>query len=214
VIINKPAGLVVHLWSSRGTLVNALLAHCQTLPGIGECSVLELSIVWIRIRLVWWWLPKQTLQHLQAQLKAKTARREYLGVVYGLPSAESGTINLPIGRHPVDRKKWLSYPSRKADALPLLTGKSKKDWNYTDALPVRNRSHPSNSRPQRPNRSSIVGDPVYSSTRSVGVNLSGQALHAWRESAASGVWTVDWGAPPPTDVYHPASNPPTNCHPP
>jgi 23S rRNA pseudouridine1911/1915/1917 synthase len=86
IIINKPAGLVVHPAAGHqdGTLVNALLAHCPLAeiggvqrPGIvhrldkdttGAIAIAKTDIAH---------------QHLQAQLKAKTARREYLGIVYG-----------------------------------------------------------------------------------------------------------------------------------
>ena len=109
IIINKPAGLVVHPapGHSQGTLVNALLAHCPDLTGIG--GIQRPGIVHR--------LDKDTtgamviaktdhaFQHLQAQLKAKTARREYWGLVYGTPKTQSGTVDLPIGRHPRDRQK-------------------------------------------------------------------------------------------------------------
>ena len=88
-ILNKPAGLVVHPAPGHpeGTLVNALIAHCRDLPGIG--GVQRPGIVHrldkdttgaIAIAKT-----DQAHQYLQAQLKAKTARREYLGVVYGVP---------------------------------------------------------------------------------------------------------------------------------
>ena len=109
IILNKPAGLVVHPAPGHpdGTLVNALLAHCPNLPGIG--GVQRPGIVHR--------LDKDTTgaiviaktdrayQHLQAQLQAKTARREYLGLIYGVPKTDTGSINLPIGRNPQDRKK-------------------------------------------------------------------------------------------------------------
>lgn len=46
-------------------------------------------------------------QDLRSQIQAKTAVREYWGIVCGSFTANEGTIDLPIGRHPVDRKKWL-----------------------------------------------------------------------------------------------------------
>lgn len=188
IIINKPAGLVVHpaVGHESGTLVNALLAHCSNLAGIG--GVQRPGIVHrldkdttgaIAIAKT-----DQAHQHLQAQLKAKTARRQYLGVVYGSPSADSGTINQPIGRHPVDRKKMAIVPVEKG-GRPAVTHWHVKErlGNYTlihfqletgRTHQIRVHSaymgHP------------IVGDPVYSSGRSVGVNLSGQALHAWKLS--------------------------------
>jgi 23S rRNA pseudouridine1911/1915/1917 synthase len=186
IIINKPAGLVVHPAAGHesGTLVNALLAHCQNLAGIG--GVQRPGIVHR--------LDKDTTgaiaiaktdfahQHLQAQLKAKTARRQYLGLVYGSPSVQSGTIDQPIGRHLVDRKKMAVVPVEKG-GRPAVTHWQVQErlGNYTlmhfqletgRTHQIRVHSaylgHP------------IVGDPVYSSGHSLGVNLPGQALHAWR----------------------------------
>ena len=186
IIVNKPAGLVVHPAAGHesGTLVNALLAHCQNLAGIG--GVQRPGIVHrldkdttgaIAIAKT-----DQAHQHLQAQLKAKTARREYLGVVYGATSSDNGTIDQPIGRHPVDRKKMAVVPLEKGGRLAVTHWQvQERLGNYTlmyfqletgRTHQIRVHSayigHP------------IVGDPVYSAGRSVGVNLPGQALHAWR----------------------------------
>jgi 23S rRNA pseudouridine1911/1915/1917 synthase len=186
IIVNKPAGLVVHPAAGHesGTLVNALLAHCQNLAGIG--GVQRPGIVHrldkdttgaIAIAKT-----DQAHQHLQAQLKAKTARREYLGVVYGATSSDNGTIDQPIGRHPVDRKKMAVVPVEKGGRLAVTHWQvQERLGNYTlmyfqletgRTHQIRVHSayigHP------------IVGDPVYSAGRSVGVNLPGQALHAWR----------------------------------
>jgi 23S rRNA pseudouridine1911/1915/1917 synthase len=186
IIINKPADLVVHPAAGHesGTLVNALLAHCSNLAGIG--GVQRPGIVHrldkdttgaIAIAKT-----DQAHQHLQAQLKAKTARRQYLGVVYGAPSSNSGTIDQPIGRHPVDRKKMAVVPIEKGGRLATTHWQiQERLGNYTlihfqletgRTHQIRVHSayigHP------------IVGDSVYSTSRSIGVNLSGQALHAWR----------------------------------
>ncbi|HEY9666611.1 MAG TPA: RluA family pseudouridine synthase [Coleofasciculaceae cyanobacterium] len=205
IIINKPAGLVVHPAAGHesGTLVNALLAHCPDLAGIG--GVQRPGIVHrldkdttgaIAIAKT-----DQAHQHLQAQLKAKTAKRQYLGVVYGSPSADSGTINQPIGRHPVDRKKMAVIPVEKGARSAVTHWQVKERLgNYTlihfqletgRTHQIRVHSayigHP------------IVGDPVYSSGRSVGVNLTGQALHAWKLSLqhpVSGEW-IEVTAPLP-----------------
>jgi 23S rRNA pseudouridine1911/1915/1917 synthase len=185
IIINKPAGLVVHPAAGHpdGTLVNALLAHCPLAaiggvqrPGIvhrldkdttGAIAIAKTDIAH---------------QHLQAQLKTKTARREYLGIVYGVPSTEIGTIDLPIGRHPTDRKK-MAVVSVEKGGRPAITHWTIKErlGNYclihyqletgrTHQIRVHTAEikHP------------IVGDPIYSSNRSIGINLTGQALHAWR----------------------------------
>lgn len=186
IIINKPAGLVVHPAPGHpnGTLVNALLAHCQNLPGIG--GVQRPGIVHR--------LDKDTTgaivvaktehahQNLQAQLKAKTARREYLGIVYGAPKTEQGTINLPIGRHPSDRKKMAVVPIEK-NGREAFTHWSTKErlGNYT-LMHFRletGRTHQIRVHSAQIGHP-IVGDPLYSSARSIGVRLSGQALHAWQ----------------------------------
>ena len=185
IIINKPAGLVVHPapGHSDDTLVNALLAHCENLSGIG--GVQRPGIVHR--------LDKDTSgaivvaktdhahQHLQGQIQAKTARRDYLGIIYGVPKTESGTIDAPIARHPHDRKKMAIVPVEKGGRLAVTHWQIKERLgNYTlihfqletgRTHQIRLHSayigHP------------IVGDPVYSSGRSLGVNLPGQALHAW-----------------------------------
>ncbi|BAZ70053.1 MAG: RluA family pseudouridine synthase [Pelatocladus maniniholoensis HA4357-MV3] len=185
-ILNKTAGLVVHPAPGHpdGTLVNAILAHCPNLPGIG--GVQRPGIVHR--------LDKNTTgaiaiaktelahQHLQAQLKAKTAQREYLGVIYGVPKTESGTVDLPIGRHPVDRKK-MAVVSTEKGGRPAVT-----HWRILERLGnytlmhfqlETGRTHQIRVHSAHVGHP-IVGDPVYSSGRSVGVNLPGQALHAWR----------------------------------
>jgi 23S rRNA pseudouridine1911/1915/1917 synthase len=184
-IINKPAGLVVHPAPGhpQGTLVNAILAHCPTLPGIG--GVQRPGIVHrldkdttgaIAIAKT-----DQAHQHLQAQLKAKTARREYLGVVHGSPQTESGTIDLPIGRHPIDRKKMAVVPVDSGRAARTLWQVQERLGNYTlmHFQLETGRTHQIRVHSAHIGHP-IVGDPVYSSGRSVGVNLPGQALHALR----------------------------------
>ncbi|MHC5675477.1 RluA family pseudouridine synthase [Nostoc sp.] len=185
-ILNKPAGLVVHPAPGHpdGTLVNALLAHCPNLPGIG--GVQRPGIVHR--------LDKDTTgaiaiaktdiahRHLQAQLKAKTARREYLGVVYGAPKTETGTIDLPIGRHPQDRKKMAIIPVEEGGRVAVT------HWQVLERLGnftlihfqlETGRTHQIRVHSAKMGHP-IVGDRVYSSGHSVGVNLPGQALHAWR----------------------------------
>ncbi len=185
-IINKAAGLVVHPAPGHpdGTLVNALLAHCPNLPGIG--GVQRPGIVHR--------LDKDTTgaiaiaktelahQNLQAQLKAKTARREYLGVVYGAPKTEKGIIDLPIGRHPVDRKKMAIVSLDKGGRIAITHWRiQERLGNYTlmHFQLETGRTHQIRVHSTQIGHP-IVGDPIYGSGRSIGVNLSGQALHAWR----------------------------------
>jgi 23S rRNA pseudouridine1911/1915/1917 synthase len=207
IIINKPAGLVVHPapGNETGTLVHALLFHCQNLSGIG--GVQRPGIVHR--------LDKDTTgaivvakndyahQHLQAQIKAKTAKREYLGLVYGAPKTETGTINLPIGRHPVERKKMAVIPIEKGGRNAVT------HWQIVERLGnyslIHFRLETGRTHQIRVHSSQIghpiVGDPLYSSGRSIGVNLSGQVLHAWKLSLQHPVSgeTIEAIAPLPTD---------------
>ena len=206
-IINKPAGLVVHPapGHSEGTLVNALLAHCPNLPGIG--GVQRPGIVHR--------LDKDTTgaiaiaktdfaqQHLQAQLKAKTARREYLGIVYGAPRLPNGTVDLPIGRHPTDRKKMAIVSVEKGGRTAITHWQVKERLgNYTlvHFQLETGRTHQIRVHSAHIGHS-IVGDPIYGSGRSIGVNLSGQALHAWRlklQHPLTGE-AIEVTAPPPAE---------------
>ncbi|MBD2444039.1 RluA family pseudouridine synthase [Dolichospermum sp. FACHB-1091] len=186
IILNKPAGLVVHPAPGHpeGTLVNAILAHCPNLPGIGGIQrpgiVHRLdkdttgAIVIAKTDLAY--------QHLQAQLQAKTARREYLGLVYGVPKTETGSIDLPIGRNPQDRKK-MGIVSIEDGGRAAIT-----HWRVQERLAnytlihfqlETGRTHQIRVHSAKIGHP-IVGDPLYSSAHSIGVNLPGQALHAWK----------------------------------
>lgn len=186
IIINKPAGLVVHPAPGHdsGTLVNALLFHCADLAGIG--GVQRPGIVHR--------LDKDTTgvlvvaktdfaqANLQAQLKAKTARREYLAIVHGVPKTETGIINLPVGRHPIDRKKMAVIPIEKGGREAVTHWQIlERIGNYTL---MQFRLETGRTHQIRVHTSylgyPILGDPVYSCDRSIGINLPGQMLHAHR----------------------------------
>ena len=109
-VVNKPQGMVVHPAAGNpdGTLVNALLYHCRgSLSGIG--GVLRPGIVH-RIDkdtsglLI---VAKNDAAHrsLAAQIKAHSFTRIYEAVVHGNLPQDSGIVDAPIGRHPVERKK-------------------------------------------------------------------------------------------------------------
>ena len=110
IVINKPKGMVVHPapGNEHGTLVNALLWHCRgNLSGVG--GVIRPGIVH-RIDKDTTGLivaAKNDAAHifLSEQLKSHGISREYHALVTGGFSSDSGTVDLPIGRHPTDRKR-------------------------------------------------------------------------------------------------------------
>jgi len=117
IVIDKPAGLVVHPGPGhlRGTLVNALLAHCGDLAGIG--GVLRPGIVHRLDRgtsgvMV---AAKHDAAHLalSEQFRDHSIERVYHAWVRGVPREEEGRVDRPIGRHPRDRKR-MSVAARRA----------------------------------------------------------------------------------------------------
>jgi len=121
VVVNKPAGMVVHpgAGNAGGTLVNALLGHCHDLSGIG--GELRPGIVH-RIDkdtsgiLV---VAKNDQAHrsLSKQFKEHTVKRVYLALVFGSPKSDKGKIETIIGRHPVDRKRMSGLARRGKQAV-------------------------------------------------------------------------------------------------
>lgn len=109
VVIDKPPGMVVHPspGHSGGTLVNALMHHCPDLagisgslrPGIVHRLDKDTSGVLVAAK------NGMAMQHLAAQFKSRQVRKSYLALVYGVPESDFGMVDLPIGRHPADRKK-------------------------------------------------------------------------------------------------------------
>ncbi len=183
-VVNKPKGMVVHPapGNREGTLVNALLYHCGgSLSGIN--GVLRPGIVH-RIDkdtsglLI---VAKNDLSHgrLAQQIKEHSFTREYQAVVYGGFSEDTGTVDAPIGRHPVDRKRMAvlqgSPAARNAVThfsvvtryrgfthlrLRLETGRTHQIRVHMAYL-----GHP------------VAGDPVYGPKKVI-ASLKGQCLHA------------------------------------
>lgn len=188
-VVNKPAGMVVHPAPGhpKGTLVNAVLAHCgDQLTGVGGVKrpgiVHRLdkdttgAMVVAKTELV--------LHHLQQQIQSKTAQREYWGVVFGVPKLPDnhhwGSISAPIGRHPKERKKMAVVPIEKGGRHAVTHWRiQERLGNYTlvHYQLETGRTHQIRVHSAMMGHP-IVGDMTYGSGRSVGVNLRGQALHA------------------------------------
>ncbi len=110
IVINKARGMVVHPAAGNpdGTLVNALLYHCQgglsgingvIRPGIVHRLDKDTSGVMVAAK------TDEAHRGLAEQIKNHTARRTYWALVHGNIAEEDGTIDGPIGRHPKDRIK-------------------------------------------------------------------------------------------------------------
>jgi len=184
IVINKPAGLVVHPAAGHadGTLVNALLAHCTELSGIngtqrpGIVHRLDKDTSGVIV------VAKSDRAHqdLQAQIQAKTARREYLAIVRGVPKSDSGVIDAPIARHKSDRKKMAVVD----DGRKAIT-----HWQIRERLGhytlVKFDLETGRTHQIRVHSAhmgwAIAGDPVYGHpNKEISQYIIGQALHAWR----------------------------------
>jgi 23S rRNA pseudouridine1911/1915/1917 synthase len=140
-VIDKAPGMVVHPAAGRtkGTLVNAILHRCPDLEGLGgECRPgivhrldKDTSGIMIVAKTAF------ALQNLARQFKDRSAKKEYLGLVWGKPQATSGVIDRPIGRHRSDRKRMssiYSLPRKREAVTEWSVEKSFQNKNDTSGL--------------------------------------------------------------------------------
>jgi len=201
VVIDKPAGLVVHPAAGHAdqTLVNALLFRVKDLSGIGGeirpgiVHRLDKDTSGVMV------IAKNDETHraLTAAWNTDAVKKEYLALVYGTPSELRGTIDAPIGRDPRDRKRMAVVPGgrravtdyevverlRHASLIrcSLRTGRT-----HQIRVHMKHLGHP------------IVGDPVYSGPQWKGIpdkriqkaisQFPRQALHAVRITLPKGVF--------------------------
>ncbi len=104
-VINKPVGMVVHpaAGNADSTLLNAILHHApasKDLPRAGIIHRLDKNTSGLLVIAKTW----HAFNHLTAQLKARTIKRIYQSIVSGLLTS-GGTVDEPIGRHPIHRKR-------------------------------------------------------------------------------------------------------------
>lgn len=186
IVINKPVGLVVHPAPGHpdGTLVNALLYHCQkSLSGIngelrpGIVHRIDRDTSGLLIA------AKNDAAHLAlaAQLQDHSLYREYEAVCLGTLREESGTVDAPIGRHHTDRKKMWVDP---VHGRPAVT-----HWSvlgrYSGHTHIQCRLETGRTHQIRVHLASVghplLGDTVYGPKKPV-PGLAGQCLHARRLS--------------------------------
>lgn len=199
IVLNKPSGMVVHPapGNESGTLVNALLYHCgDSLSGIG--GVMRPGIVHRIDKNTSGLLAvaKNDMAHLSLseQLGTHEMYREYKAILVGEPKEPEGTVNAPIGRHPVDRKRMAVITgggrareavtdykvekrlrSREGELFSLVSCRLHTGRTHQIRVHMAYISHP------------VAGDEVYGAgkTRFERTNaklFDGQALHAFRLS--------------------------------
>lgn len=188
IIINKPAGMVVHpgAGNHQGTLVNALLAHAPQLANIPRAGIVH-RIDKATTGLLM--IAKTLTAHnsLVSQLQARSVKREYLAVACGVFTA-GGTVDEAIGRHSIDRKRMAVSSTGKPSvthyrveqryrAHTLIKCKLETGRTHQIRVHMAHIRHP------------LLGDPVYGgrfkqakgmteSCREVIHNFRRQALHA------------------------------------
>ena len=184
IVIDKPPGLVVHPAPGHpsGTLVNALLHHCGDLAGIG--GVLRPGIVHRLDRGTSGVLVAAkndaTHQGLAAQFAEHSIDRVYRTFVRGLPGADAGRIDRPIGRHPRDRKR-MSVESRagreSVTAWRVLRRYRESGTSELEIRPETGRTHQIRVHLAAAGLP-LVGDTVYGRARGHDAALGRPALHA------------------------------------
>ena len=183
IVINKPKGMVVHPAAGHysGTLVNALMYHCKDdLSGIN--GVMRPGIVHRIDRNTTGSLLvcKNDFAHnaIAEQLKVHSITRKYRAIVHGNLKNDQGTVDAPIGRHPVDRKKMAVDPRNGRDAITHYQVLERfGNYTYIECQLETGRTHQI-----RVHMSSIhhpiVGDDVYGPAKCPFSGLEGQTLHA------------------------------------
>lgn len=181
--VNKPKGMVVHPAAGHysGTLVNALMYHCgDSLSGIngvmrpGIVHRIDMDTTGSLL------VCKNDIAHqkLAEQLKEHSIHRVYHALVHGNIKEDSGTINAPIGRHPVDRKKMSINTQNGREAITHYEVLERfGNYTYVACKLETGRTHQI-----RVHMASIhhplVGDVVYGPQKCPFPNLQGQTLHA------------------------------------
>jgi len=203
VVIDKPAGLVVHPGNGNesGTLMNALLHHAPQLAAVPRAGIVHrLDKETSGLLVVAKTLPAQT--DLVRQLQARTVRRHYLALALGRVE-RAGSVDAPIGRHPVQRIKMAVVRGGKDarthyhvvesfERATLLECRLETGRTHQIRVHLASIGHP------------LAGDPVYGKTRSGDPRLDAfrrQALHAWRlalRHPRSGA-ELAWESPLPAD---------------
>ncbi len=182
IIINKGKGMVVHPAAGHysGTLVNGLLFHCKDdLSGIngvfrpGIVHRIDMNTTGVLVACK----NDKAHQFIAEQLKVHSITRKYNAVVYNSFKAENGTVDAPIGRHPVDRKKMaINKKGKNAVTNYKVLENFNHKYAHIECSLETGRTHQI-----RVHMASIghplLGDDIYGPAKD-SFHLDGQALHA------------------------------------
>ena len=206
IVVNKARGMVVHPASGvySGTLVNALLYHCQDLSGIngeirpGIVHRLDKDTSGVMV------CAKNDTAHLDLaeQIRTKTAHRTYWAIVHGNIKEEAGIIKGDIGRHPTDRKKMAIVRENGKPAVThfkvlerfgeytLVECKLETGRTHQIRVHMTSIGHP------------LINDPKYGPKKSSPFAIDGQALHSLQLTLTHPVTKEEmtFTAPLPTDM--------------
>ncbi len=182
ILINKPKGMVVHPAAGHysGTLVNGLMSHCRSeLSGIngvmrpGIVHRIDMDTTGVLI------VCKNDMAHnsISEQLKEHSITRKYAAIAHGVIKDDEGTINAPIGRHPIDRKKMSINEKNGREAVTHYRVLERfRQFTYIECQLETGRTHQI-----RVHMASIghplLGDSVYGPAKCP-FRLTGQTLHA------------------------------------
>lgn len=183
ILINKPKGMVVHPAAGHysHTLVNGLMYHCRgNLSGIngvmrpGIVHRIDMDTTGVIIAC------KNDMAHncLAKQLKDHSITRRYQAIVHGVIKEDEGTVNAPIGRHPVERKKMsINYDNGREAVTHYRVLKRFRQFTHVECRLETGRTHQI-----RVHMASIhhplLGDAVYGPAKCPVAGLTGQTLHA------------------------------------
>lgn len=183
ILINKPKGIVVHPAAGHytGTLVNGLMAHCrEDLSGIngvmrpGIVHRIDMDTTGVLI------VCKNDAAHnaVAKQLKVHSITRKYYAIVHGVIKEDEGTVDAPIGRHPIDRKKMsINEKNGKEAVTHYRVLRRFRRFTYVECQLETGRTHQI-----RVHMTSIghplLGDQVYGPAKCPFTGLQGQTLHA------------------------------------
>jgi len=214
-VINKPAGLVIHpaAGNPSGTLVNALLAHCDDLSGIGGAErpgiVHRLDKDTSGLLVV---AKTESAHHgLSLAFKRRNVDKRYLAVCYGVPAEMDGFVEAPIDRHPSERQRMgVVVGGRQARTLYEVQ-KSMAGAAVLLCKPVTGRTHQIRVHMAHMGHA-LVGDPLYAGRQWRNLadprhvvacrDFPRQALHAARLGFTHPVRNVpmDFESEPPEDI--------------